>query len=57
MKFPTYYSYERRECLICGVLLQPDLKFVREHAKDVFHILKKMNKEMEVQKKEIKNGT
>ena len=43
--FPDFYNYEKRECLICNVLLQPDLKFVREHAKDVFHILKKMDKE------------
>ena len=44
--FPSWYSYEKRECSICEVLLQPDLKFVREHAKDTFHILKKMEKEV-----------
>ena len=45
MKFPYFYNYEKKECEICGCLLQPDLKFVREHAKDTFHILKKMEKE------------
>ena len=45
MKFPSYYNYEKKECEICSCLLQPDLKFVREHAKDTFHILKKMEKE------------
>ena len=57
-KFPYFYDYPTRECLICNVLLQPDLKFVREHAKDTFHILKKMDKEMETQRKgDLKNGT
>lgn len=43
-KWPEYYDYENRECKICGVLLQPDLKFVQDHEQEAFHIKKMLEK-------------
>jgi hypothetical protein len=44
MNFPSYYDYDKRECKICGMLLQPDIKFIENHAQDPFHIKIKLEK-------------
>jgi len=42
--FPDYYNYETRECLICNMLLEPDVQFVKQHADEPFHIKKMLEK-------------
>lgn len=46
-KFPKWYNYEKRECQICGWLLQPTLLMMKVHVKEPYHLLKQMDKDME----------
>lgn len=46
-KFPNFYDYEKRECKDCGMLLEPNVRLMKIHAKEPYHLLKKMDKEME----------
>jgi hypothetical protein len=43
-KYPNFYNYEKRECEICGMLLEPNTKLMKLHSKEKYHLLKLMDK-------------
>ena len=45
MTYPKWYNKNKRECSICGSLLENNPLLLRLHEKEEFHILKKMELE------------
>ena len=42
MTYPSWYDKDKRECKICGFLLQNNPILLKSHEKESFHLLKKM---------------